>query len=272
MGFNKDDTSAIIGSIIIHLVLILILFFSILKAAIPNQDSGIFVNFGDFSASAGTYEPIYSQNTEQEEIQPPPTSEQETAAEEDLISQDQEETVSLPDNREEKKDENKDNREQEEEARRRQEEERRRQEEQRRQEDDINNRVNNAFGMGQSQDNRQGESPTGSGNQGNPFGNTNTGVNDGTGGFGTFNLDGRYIGSGGLPRPVYTEQEEGQIVINITVDPDGNVILAEIGRGTNIDNASMRRNAISAAKRAKFNKIQGGNNQNGTITYIYKLT
>ena len=77
--------------------------------------------------------------------------------------------------------------------------------------------------------------------------------------------------SGGLPRPSYNSQEEGKIVINITVDPNGNVILAEIGRGTNIDNASMRKSATDAARRAKFNKIQGSNNQSGTITYIYKL-
>jgi hypothetical protein len=34
----------------------------------------------------------------------------------------------------------------------------------------------------------------------------------------------------------------------------------------------MRASALEAAKRAKFNKIKGSNNQNGTITYIYKLT
>ena len=80
----------------------------------------------------------------------------------------------------------------------------------------------------------------------------------GVGGYGSFNLNGRSIGAGGLPRPAYTIQEEGKIVINITVDPKGNVIFAEIGRGTNIDNASMRKSALDAAKRAKFNSISGG--------------
>ena len=58
-------------------------------------------------------------------------------------------------------------------------------------------------------------------------------------GYGSFNLNGRSIGAGGLPRPAYTIQEEGRIVINITVDPKGNVIFAEIGKGTNIDNGSL---------------------------------
>ena len=94
---------------------------------------------------------------------------------------------------------------------------------------------------------------------------------EGVGGYGSFNLNGRSIGAGGLPRPAYTIQEEGRIVINITVDPKGNVIFAEIGKGTNIDNGSMRKSALDAAKRAKFNSISGANNQSGTITYLYKL-
>ncbi|MDB8954279.1 energy transducer TonB family protein, partial [Parabacteroides merdae] len=116
-----------------------------------------------------------------------------------------------------------------------------------------------------------GDTGSGTGNQGSPFGNSDHGANEGVGGYGSFNLNGRSIGAGGLPRPAYTIQEEGRIVINITVDPKGNVIFAEIGKGTNIDNGSMRKSALDAAKRAKFNSISGANNQSGTITYLYKL-
>ena len=59
-------------------------------------------------------------------------------------------------------------------------------------------------------------------------------------------------------------------IISIT-DPAGNVIAADIGKGTNIDNASMRRSAVEAARRAKFNSIEGTNNQSGTITYMFRL-
>jgi TonB family protein len=108
-------------------------------------------------------------------------------------------------------------------------------------------------------------------NQGNPFGNSDSGTNEGIGGTGTFSLSGRTLRDGGLHRPAYSALEEGRIVLNITVDPLGNVIFAEIGKGTNIDNASMRKSAIDAAKKSKFNKIKGTDNQNGTITYIYRL-
>ena len=131
--------------------------------------------------------------------------------------------------------------------------------------------MSNAFGAASSQQSRQGDASPETANQGNPFGTSDAGANQSAGGFGTFNLNGRYIGQGGLPRPTDKGQEEGKIVINITVYPDGNVIFAEIGKGTNIDNALMRKSAVEAARRARFNKIKDTDNQNGTITYIYKL-
>ena len=275
MKFNKDDTSAFIGTIAVHLALILILYFSVLRTIVPNEDSGILVNFGEMYTSVGAYEPSYTSHPPQPETPPQPQPKPVTKPEE-LITQEEEETVSIPDKK--KKEEQisgeKAQREREETERRRREEEekKRREEERQKQQETISNRVSDAFGMASSQQSRQGDATTGTGNQGSPFGNSDAGTHEGTGGFGTFNLDGRYIGQGGLPRPTDRGQEEGKIVINITVDPNGNVILAEIGRGTNIDNAQMRKSAIDAAKRAKFNKIKGANNQNGTITYIYKLT
>ena len=151
-------------------------------------------------------------------------------------------------------------------------EQRRQQEEQRKREEDIQNRVAGAFGIGNADTDSQGSGTVAAGNEGSPFGNSDTGPNTGVGGFGgSFNLSGRSIRGGGLPRPAYTIQEEGTIVVNITVDPKGDVIIAEIGRGTNIDNSSMRSSAIEAAKRAKFNNITGTNNQSGTIIYRYSL-
>ncbi|MDR1524897.1 MAG: TonB family protein [Tannerella sp.] len=303
MKFNKDDISALITTILVHLAILLLLYFSVLRTIIPSEDSGILVTFGNVFAAVGTFEPQYTASVPVPQREAPPqvtasVPPRETSPKvqskpaapkaEELITQDKEETVSVPDSKN-KKEENrvadeKARREREEAERRRQEEndrkrreeeERKRQEELRKQQEAISSRVSNAFGQASSQQSRQkdtGDAPAGAGNQGSPFGNSDTGAKQGTGGFGTFNLDGRYIGQGGLPRPTDRGQEEGKIVINITVDPNGNVILAEIGKGTNIDNALMRNSALEAAKRAKFNKIKGTNNQNGTITYIYKLT
>ena len=196
----------------------------------------------------------------------------------DLITQDLEESVSLDEKKKEeqkkkKEEEEKRRKEEAEKERLRKEQEARKRaaEERRKQQEAISNKVAGAFGIGQAAGNSQGEAPSGTGNQGSPFGNSDHGANEGVGGYGSFNLNGRSIGAGGLPRPAYTIQEEGRIVINITVNPKGDVIFAEIGKGTNIDNASMRKSALEAARKAKFNSISGANNQSGTITYLYRF-
>ncbi|MDR1436634.1 MAG: energy transducer TonB, partial [Candidatus Symbiothrix sp.] len=58
---------------------------------------------------------------------------------------------------------------------------------------------------------------------------------------------------------------------SIIVNPQGNVLSAEIGRGTNITNSAMRTSALEAARKAKFNSVERMENQSGTITYNYKL-
>ncbi|MDD3901378.1 MAG: energy transducer TonB, partial [Dysgonamonadaceae bacterium] len=57
----------------------------------------------------------------------------------------------------------------------------------------------------------------------------------------------------------------------ITVDPKGNVINAEIGRGTNTPSATLRNEALRAARSTKFESIPSTNNQQGTITYKFNL-
>ena len=107
--------------------------------------------------------------------------------------------------------------------------------------------------------------------QNSPFGNSDPDTNESGFCISTFSLNGRSLSPGGLPRPDNVIQEEGKIEINITVNPQGKVTFAEVGRGTNIANASMHQSALEAARRATFNSISGTNNQSGTITYVYKL-
>ena len=255
MRINKDDIYAFLGSLAFHLVFLFVLWYSVLRTEIPEDQGGVLVNFGNVDAAAGTFEPRYTgQQPPQESTSVPPPPEPVNPAEDDLLTQDR-----LEEEREKK-------RQQELEAERR-----RKAEEQRKQAQAIKDKVAGAFGIGSAEGNSQGSAAEGTGNQGSPFGNSDHGKDDGVGGMGTFDLNGRSIGAGGLPTPVYTSQVEGKIVIDITVSPKGDVIYADVGRGTNIENASMRRSALQAAKKAKFNSISGTNNQSGTITYVYKL-
>lgn len=284
MRLNKDDIYSLVGSVIFHGAILLLLWFTVLRTEVPEEDGGVLVNFGNVDAAAGMFEPKYTgQELPQETTTPPPPipEPEPVAPKEEMITQDLEESVSIQEQKKKKEEEKRKKKEEQEKKRkeeaekeriRKQEAEKKRlADEQRKKEQAISSKVAGAFGMGSAAGNSQGDAASGSGNQGSPFGNSDHGANEGVGGYGSFNLNGRSIGAGGLPRPAYTIQEEGRIVINITVDPKGNVIFAEIGRGTNIDNASMRKSALEAARQAKFNSITGANNQSGTITYVYKF-
>ena len=127
-----------------------------------------------------------------------------------------------------------------------------------------------AFGKG-SQMGSKGNAGSGTGVQGSPDGNASEGKTSGVGGYGTFDLNGRSLGAGGLPVPVYNVQDEGRVVVTIVVNPAGQVISTSINKRTNTVNPTLRKAAEEAARKARFNKVDGVNNQSGTITYYFKL-
>ncbi len=131
------------------------------------------------------------------------------------------------------------------------------------------NKIAGAFGKG-SQMGSKGNA-SGAGLQGSPTGNSSTGKTSGVGGYGTFDLNGRSLGSGNLPVPVYNVQDEGRVVVTIVVNPAGQVISTSINKRTNTVNPALRRAAEEAARKARFNAVDGVNNQSGTITYYFKL-
>jgi len=69
----------------------------------------------------------------------------------------------------------------------------------------------------------------------------------------------------------YNVPEEGRVVVNITVNPAGVVIGTSINPQTNTVNSTLRKAAEDAAKKARFNTVEGPNNQTGTITYYFNL-
>ncbi len=100
---------------------------------------------------------------------------------------------------------------------------------------------------------------------GNPLGK-GRGVSNG----GMWSLSGRDL-VGSIPRPAYVGNQEGVIIITITVDKNGNVIGTAIGKGTTISDEALRNECMSKARRIKFSanpKLTG--NQIGAITYRFK--
>ena len=98
MRLNKDDIYSLIGTVAFHGVILLILWFTVLKTEVPDEDGGVLVNFGNVDAAAGMFEPKYTgQEPPQETTTPPPPVPQpkvETPKEE-LITQDMEESVAI---------------------------------------------------------------------------------------------------------------------------------------------------------------------------------
>ncbi len=93
---------------------------------------------------------------------------------------------------------------------------------------------------------------------------------DGKGSGTSFSLDGR--GSKTLSKPKASTSDVGNIVVEIKVDPEGNVVSAKAGvRGTTLWDTNLFRLCEQAAKRSKFTaKPDAPELQKGTITYIFR--
>ena len=128
-------------------------------------------------------------------------------------------------------------------------------------------------GKSKSTDNGSNEGETGKpGDQGSKFGTKDIKVHDGTGGQGSgvsFDLGGR--GKKHLPEPKYTSPEQGKVVVTIYVNKSGQVTKAYSGaKGTTIAGLQLRKLAKDAALRAVYNPDPNAPDlQKGTITYNF---
>lgn len=294
---EKDyKKQGIIGTIVYHsIILLLLLFFGM--QSIIEEEEGLLVNFGNSETGYGAEELRQSQSEsvqESQPITPPPPQSQPEIAEpntENVNTQDFEEAAALKEEQKKKQEqeriEKERKRQQQLEAQRKKEAEerkkraeaeaeRKRQEELARQKAEANSRVKNAFGSSSSGSNSSSEGNTsGSGNQGYVTGDPNsknrTGSGQGSTGIG-YSLSGRSpIGS--LPKPGYSIQEEGIVVVQIRVDKSGKVTQATpILKGSTTQNSTLWDLARKAALKAKFNTDSNAPIfQEGTITYHFVL-
>lgn len=265
---KKGKYIGLAGALLVHIVFIALLI--LLGFTLPEQseEGGVPVMMGEVPDAFGAADPsLVEVETMPEEVSPEVPEE----AEQEMLTQEDEETVAIKPKAEEKKKEvkkpEKSAAEKAEEARRLAAEKAER--ERKAAEEAARKRVAGAFGKGAQMGDKG--STEGTGVQGSPTGNSSAGATEGTGGYGTFNLGGRSIGEGGLPRPAYNVQDEGKVVVTITVNPAGQVIATSINRQTNTVNPALRKAAEEAAKKARFNAVSGLNNQTGTITYYFNL-
>ena len=127
---------------------------------------------------------------------------------------------------------------------------------------EIGHSVAGAFGRQSGAAGSQGTASSGTGNQGNPNGSA-----------GSYALTGRTIVSNGgvLARPSTNRAIDGIVRVRIIVDGSGRVIQATLAQGTNIADTSVRNAALSAARATRFNAVAGADDQEGLITYRFKI-
>lgn len=272
--------------VIITFVLLMIFGFSVPYP--PPEEEGILINFGTDNFGMGRIEPkpssqpIESEPTEQEESIPEPQQNTENN-EEEVLTQDFDKTAFIEEQKKKKLQEEKQRKEQEEiekEKKRLEKIEQERiakekaeQERREKKQKEINERAAGAFGGKNPQGDNTGEGETkGKGNQGSPDGDVNSKNRIGTGSGGngiSFSLNGR--SSRSLPPPPKIHKTEGKVVVEVTVDQNGNVISARPGvRGSTITDATLLRVAKEAAQKAKFNVNKDAPTlQTGTITYLF---
>ncbi len=269
MEEKKGRYIGIVGAFLIHLGILALLFYITIIIPQQEEESGIPVMLGDTPEARGMSNPetLVDVKILPKEVEAPVKH----VEEQELLTQEVEESVAIPPKKEKvvpkKVKPEKSPEELAAEAKKRAEE--KAEQERKAAAEAARNRVAGAFGKG-AQMGDKGDTE-GKGNQGSPTGNSTSGALSGSAGYGTFDLGGRSIGGGGLPKPNYNVQEEGRVVVSITVNPAGNVIATSINKLTNTVNPALRKAAEEAAKKAKFNAVAGPNNQMGTITYYFNL-
>lgn len=136
------------------------------------------------------------------------------------------------------------------------------------------NLMANAFGRSSSMQASASQENTSEtvGTPGSTEGNATQGKPTGVGSYGNFDLGGRDM-LGALPRPAYEGiQDEGRVVVAIVVSPEGKVVSANVsGRTSNTTSSELRKIAVEAALKARFNPVDAVDNQIGSITYYFKL-
>ena len=295
-GFFIKHKRGITGTLIIHVGLAILLIFSGLITPLPlPEEEGILLNFGTSPEGEGLIEPsatLQTQAVEQSEPIPSEPAIQSGESEEEILTQDFEEAPAVESDK--KSTENQEEVEALEEERERAEElerqrlekiererleelERQRLEELERQRiiDRTRNALSNIPNNADSTATGEGET-TGQGNQGSETGSVDSDNHSlGLSGLGdegiSYSLAGRTPQS--LPKPEYNYQAEGIVVVEVTVNQNGNVTKATAGvkGSTTLDN-NLLRAAQKAALAAKFDrKPNAAAFQKGTITYHFLL-
>lgn len=279
---KKEKIKGLVGTFVLHLILLVLLLFFVIERPQVQEEGGVPVMLGNSEMAQGDADPytlteVEVSNEPIAKAVPAPNS----SGEDNIITQSDEKSIEIKKQKSDKKEEKKVATDKTKSVTKEKSEEQKRIDAEREAEakriakeemaaKQASASIAGAFGKGTKMGSR-GTGSSGTGFQGSPNGNSDTGKSSGIGGIGTFDLNGRSLGPSGLPMPEYNVQDEGRVVVTIVVNPAGQVISTTINKRTNTVNPTLRKAAEDAARKARFNNIDGTNNQSGTITYYFKL-
>jgi len=244
---KKDKGIAIVGTIVVHALVVLVLFLMAFKTPLPLPgEEGVEVDLGMMDQGMGNIQP------EKPAIPMAAQPQQEQSKkEEDIVTQNDEEAPAIEKPKTKPKQEKP-------------------------AEEPKPKVIDKAMFKGSNNPQAGGsEGITGQpGDQGKPNGLAGVRQYDGNGGKGNgpgYDLGGR--GAKSLHSPDDDFSEEGKIVVDIWVNRAGQVVRAEVAtKGTDIINNAMRQKAIQAAKRSTFAADPDApEEQHGTITYTFVI-
>jgi len=253
MDENIIRSRAIIGTIIVHLVVVVALLFLALRTPLPLPgEEGVEVSLGNSETGSGLVQPeeiVPVQKSEPEKSKPEPQK---------IITQDVEEAPAIEEKKPEKKPEKEVIKKEEPKVVK--------------EEPKVNPRAmyspdskakTDVGTQGNGTDLADQGKENGSKTSTNPDGNSASGNGI------SFDLSGR--GSVSLPKPAYESLEQGKVVVKIWVNQDGMVTRAQAGvKGTTITDQNLQNVARDAALKAVFTPDpKAAEIQTGTITYNF---
>ncbi|MEA4983243.1 MAG: TonB family protein [Paludibacter sp.] len=231
---KKSELYGYIGTIISVIIIILLLFFVFLPGLKNAEDGGIMISFGESFEGAGSTEETTKLNPQTSPAKPEVKEELMTQADKSVVINNTKKTTETTQTKAD------DTYKKEQQASQ--------------QADDL---IGGSFG---ASSNTGSGTTKGNDTAGNPVGS-------GTSGGNSWSLNGRNL-LGTMPTPVYNQNIEGYITVEIRVDASGNVISTSVKKAT-ISDQALRNAALNAAKRTRFST--GSGTVSGTITYNFKL-
>jgi len=282
---TNDQRKGLIGTIVFHAVLLVLLLFLALRTPLPLPgEEGVEVNLGYDETGYGQVQDNNPPPKQKVQPTPPPEPEPEPQQQEENLTQEVEEAPALEKKVEEKKPEKKIEKEPEKKQPEEKTEPKKEPEKvepepekavEEKPKEEPKPEVNKRALFKGSSKNKDGKSQgvtKGGGDQGKPHGYKESDRYDGQGGQGdgpSFYLGGR--GSKYLEKPTAKFTENGTVVVNIWVNPEGKVLKATLERkGTTILDENLINIAIEAAKNSTFEQDPSAPvEQRGTITYEF---